>query len=149
MPGTFCMMSDISSPFSSMVLKSFPNTFRASCPLVPVSVSPTLSSMGWEKFQIAPGNFAMARSMAAISSSLFSRNTGRHCALGLRSMKYSVFPNPPVSVPSSGRPISETTCLTSGNAAKITRAWFIKRVPSVRLVLWAKVPRAQIDPSSR
>ena len=60
-----------------------------------------------------------------------------------------MFPNPPVSVPSSGRPISETTFFTSGKDANTRRAWFMKRVPSVRFVLTASVPRAQMEPSSR
>ena len=74
---------------------------------------------------------------------------GRHCSFGFRSTKYSVLPNPPVSVPSSGRPTSETTLVTSGNEAKMSRACVVKRSPSVRLVLSARVPRAQIAPSSR
>ena len=60
-----------SSPFSSRVFRSSPKILSASEPLVPVIVSPTLSSMGCEKFQMAPGYFCTARFIAAMSSSLF------------------------------------------------------------------------------
>ena len=46
--------------------------------LMPVSVSLTLSSMGCEKFQKTPGSFETSRFMAAISSTLLLRKTGRH-----------------------------------------------------------------------
>ena len=87
--------------------------------------------------------------MAAISASLFWWNTGRHWSLGLRSTKYSVLKKPVVSVPSSGRPNWLTTCVTSGNEARMMRAWFITRSPSVGPVLGASVARAQMAPSSR
>ena len=51
--------------------------------------------------------------------------------------------------PSSGRPTWLTTCVTSGNEAKMTRAWLMTRLPSVGPVLGASVPRAQMAPSSR
>ena len=65
------MTAMTSSPFCSRTFRSAPKILSATAPLVPVIVSPTLSSMGWEKFQIAPGYFSTARFMAAISSSLF------------------------------------------------------------------------------
>ena len=43
-----------------------------------------LSAIGCEKFQSAPGIFSSSRSMAAISSSLFWWNTGRHFSFGLQ-----------------------------------------------------------------
>ena len=52
------MTAVTSSPFCSSSFKSSPKILSASAPLVPVIVSPTLSSMGCEKFQIAPGYFS-------------------------------------------------------------------------------------------
>src|SRR6185437_12092633 len=95
------------------------------------------------------GNFLKLPIHGANQLFLFWRNTERHWSLGLRSTKYSVLKNPVVSVPSSGRPTCDTTCVTSGNDAKISRAWFITRSPSEGPVLGASVPRAQIAPSSR
>ena len=87
--------------------------------------------------------------MAAISSSLFWRKTGRHWSLGLRSTKYSVLKKPVVSVPSSGRPVWLTTLVTSGKALRRMRASFMTRRLSVGPVEGASVPRTQMEPSSR
>jgi len=53
-------------------------SFAARPPFTPLMVSSTLSSIGCEKFQIAPGYFSTARFIAAMSSSLSPWNTGRH-----------------------------------------------------------------------
>src|ERR1035441_577438 len=83
MPGMPDSTFVTSSPFCSRIFRSSPKIFSASAPLVPVRVSPTLSSMGCEKFQIAPGYFSTARSMAAIRSSFRSaKNLQRQCTLG-------------------------------------------------------------------
>ena len=105
--------------------------------------------MGWEKFHITPGIFSSSRSMAPINSSLFWWKAGRHFSLGSRSTKYSVLKKPVVSVPSSGRPTWLTTSVTSGNAARMTRALSIVATPAVGPVLGASVPRTQMAPSSR
>ncbi len=97
----------------------------------------------------AGGFVELAVSMAAMSSSLFCLKTGRQSALGLRSTKYSVLKKPVVSVPSSGRPVWETTLRTSGKAARRSRASFMTRRLSVGPVEGARVPRTQMEPSSR
>jgi hypothetical protein len=75
--------------------------------------------MGCEKFQIAPGIFVHLAVHGGDQFLFVLRwNTGRHWSFGFRSTKYSVLPNPPVSVPSSGRPTSDTTLVTSGKDAK-------------------------------
>ncbi len=43
---------------------------------------------------------------------------GAHCSFGFKSTKNSVLENSVVSVPSSGRPTWETTCVTSGKAGR-------------------------------
>ena len=149
MPGMAAITEATSSPFCSSTLRSLPKILSARDPLVPVIDSPTLSSIGCEKFQTAPGYFCTARFMAAISSSLFLWKIGRHWSCGFKSTKYSVFPKPPVSVPSSGRPACDTTVFTSGNDAKTRRSCSVNFSPSERLVLLASVPRAQMAPSSR
>ena len=108
-----------------------------------------LSAMGWEKFQMAPGIFSISRSMAAMSSSLFSWKTGRHCSLGFRSTQYSVLKKPVVSVPSSGRPTWLVTVVTSGKEARMMRARFATEYPRAGPVLGGSVPRTQSAPSSR
>ena len=54
-----------------------------------------------------------------------------------------------MSVPSSGRPVWLTTCVTSGNDAITMRALLVKAMLSVGPTLGGSVPRTQIDPSSR
>ena len=98
---------------------------------------------------MTPGNFSSCSSMAAISASLFWWKTGRHCSLRFRSTKYSVLKNPAVSVPSSGRPVWLTTCVTSGNEAMTRRALLVKSMLAVGPSLGGRVPRTQMEPSSR
>ncbi len=74
---------------------------------------------------------------------------GRHSSFGLRSTKYSVLKKPAVSVPSSGRPVWLTTCVTSGNEAMTRRALLVKSTLAVGPSLGGSVPRTQIEPSSR
>jgi len=80
-----------------------------------------------------PGNFSSCSSMAAINASLFWWKSGRHWPLGFKSTKYSVLKKPAVSVPSSGRPVWLTTCVTSGKEAITRRALLVKSMLAVGL----------------
>ena len=70
-------------------------------------------------------------------------------SLRFRSTKYSVLKKPAVSVPSSGRPVWLTTCVTSGNEAITRRALLVKSMLAVGPSLGGSVPRTQMEPSSR
>ena len=150
MPGTFSHDGVTSSPVCSRALKSSPKILSARLPLVPVSVSPTLSSIGCEKFQVAPGHACPARDSwrrsvppcsceipGAIRLAASSRRNIpccriRRCRCRRRAGRLR---KPPV--------------FTSGKAARTQRAPGGESLPSVRLVLCARVPRAQMAPSSK
>ena len=88
--------------------------------------------------------------MAAISSSLFCVEDRPPLLLGLQVDEvFGVEEAGGVGAVVGPPHLADTTCVTSGNEARMTRAWFITRAPSVGPVLGASVPRTQMAPSSR
>ncbi|CAM5343210.1 hypothetical protein RLIN73S_00584 [Rhodanobacter lindaniclasticus] len=95
-----------------------------------------------------PGNTCSFWSIAAIRSALL-RYLPSHCAYGFRPTKNSSLKKPVESVPSSGRPSSEPTVVTSGKERRIRRICGEIFEASLNEMVYGMVARTHSEPSSR